>query len=46
MIEIPSEIQKAMDLALYSVDAGVRKFAWKILSSALERHGLRWEYFV
>ena len=46
MIELPPEVQKILDLANTPTYFASRKYAWKLLSSVLERHGLRWEYFV
>ena len=46
MLELPPEVQKILDLAMMGQDVKARQYAWKLLSSILGRHGLRWEYFV
>ena len=46
MIELPKDIQDVLDLAYFGKDETLRQYAWKLLSSKMDRYGLRWEYFV
>lgn len=44
MLDIPEHLQKILDL-----DEGTmrgREFKYKLLWSAIQRYGFRWEYFV
>ena len=45
MLDIPEQVANCLMLVNYT-DKRIRYHAYNLLFSALERNGLRWEYFV
>jgi len=45
-MDIPADICNTLDLLAECDDAKLRYYAYRILTSKLERHGMRWEWFV
>lgn len=47
MLEIPEDIQHLLSL-ISRIPEGTKQaaFAYRLLFSAIERHGMRWEYFI
>lgn len=45
-MDIPEDICNTLDLLAQYDDPKLRYYAYRILTSKLERHGMRWEWFV
>lgn len=47
MLDIPDDIQLILDIITrIPEDTQKAAFAYKLLFSKIERHGLRWDYFI